>query len=136
MGYVVGLAQLQYRNLGITDEDCGCECCSSQDRDDKDLEMCEVSFMFIKIDNMVDLTGLRIPGFASLKLSETNLILDNPFEKQKPDGAKAHSYGDLRDAYSGPDCDIGVRDFNVVFSYPDVDTFLSHHGINLGRCKP
>jgi hypothetical protein len=128
MGYVVGLAQLRYLNLGTTDDSeyfdyDGCGRCESRLRDDE--EMFEVKATFINIDNMVDFAGSPIPGFAKLKLAEANLILDKPFEDQTPDRAKVHRYGDLRDAYSNSDCDLGVRYFNVISSYPDIDFLIT-----------
>jgi hypothetical protein len=112
MGYVVGLAKLRYRNLGITDEDCeSCERCESLGLTDKELEMSEVNSTCIKIDNMVDFAGSPIPRFAKLKLAKANLILDNPFEGQKPDEAEVYEYSRCGHEYSDTDCEIGVRDF-------------------------
>ena len=91
-----------------------CECCESRGIDGKGIEMAEVNFTSITIDEIVDLGGLPLPGFngfATLELSEANLILDN----QNPDGGEIHVQGRLRGLNSSSDCNVGVRDFNVVF---------------------
>jgi hypothetical protein len=99
MGYVAGLARLKYRNLGIARGDmdrCLCECCESRGIDGEGIEMLEVNFTCITIENIVDLAGLPMPGFAGyakLELSEVNLIFDNPFENQKPDIGELHTHG-------------------------------------------
>ena len=131
LGYVVGLAKLRYRILGVAHEDCerACERCESRDDYEMEMEMTQVASTCIKMDNMVDLDGVPIPGFAKLKLSKANLILDKRFQKQKPDKAKFYAYSRCGYDDSDTDCDIGVRDLNVVFSHPDVDT--SYHVVAL-----
>ena len=116
LGYVVGLAKLRYRILGVTDEDCDnfCERCESRGHDGTEMEMSRVRSTCIKIDNMVDLSGSPIRGFAKLKLLKSNLILDNPFENQKPDTALVYENSHSGYAYSDTDCDIGVRNFSDV----------------------
>ena len=128
MGYIVGLAKLRYRILGVTDEDCEslCERCESRGHDGTQMEMYRVRSTCIKIDNMVDLAGSPIPGFAKLKLSKANLILDNPFKNQKPDTALVYQTSHRGYAYSDTDCDIGVRNFSIVFWYPDILIELWH----------
>jgi hypothetical protein len=114
MGYVVGLAELQYRNIGNSKEDLDrCESCEARN----DEELANVTSTHIKISNLIDLAGLPMPGFAKLKLSKANLILDDPFEHMKPDKVEFHSryfhYSNSKRRFdSDSDSGVVVRNFS------------------------
>jgi hypothetical protein len=116
MGYVIGLAELQYRNFGKSKEGSDrCESCEARN----DQELAYVASTRINISNLVDLAGLPMPEFAKLKLSKANLILDDPFEDLNPDRMEVRSHY-VRYSKRRPDLDsdseIIVRDFSCILT--------------------
>jgi len=108
LGYVIGLAVLSYRLIGLHyEDDERCEHCDIPD------EMSEVLSTRISIDNLVDLDGSPMVKFTKLKLDEKNVIPDLDFETEKPDETEFRDcYRGYCDMVSDSESETVVRDYH------------------------